>query len=171
MECGGAILPPTIRPTSSLLIRAVDLPQMQVPLKNFTVDNLRFARKSSEILTLADCLTVLQTYRQAFSFPQLTCIYGIFLSQVEYGIFHSQVVKLSSWERKFPHSNQLTLKVFDFAGVWTQVRLEKNTSSCLYQLSYWNRQEMRHFFKSLSMKEREREREGGEEGAQTGQYK
>ncbi len=54
----------------------------------FTVDNLRFARKSFDILTLADCLTVLQTYRQAFSFPQLslnsqlTCIYGIFLSQV-----------------------------------------------------------------------------------------
>ena len=68
----------------------------------FTVDNLRFARKSSEILTLANSLTVLQTYRQAFSFPQTSCIYGIFLSQVEYGnfcsqleygIFRSQVVK------------------------------------------------------------------------------
>ena len=71
-------------------------------------------------------------------------------------------IPYSSWERKFPHSNQLTLKVFDFAGVWTQVCLEKNTSSCLYQLSYWNRQEMRHFFISLSVRERERERERGE---------
>ena len=47
-----------------------------VHLNQFTVDNLRFARKSYEILTLTNSLTVLQTYRQAFLIPQLTLIFA-----------------------------------------------------------------------------------------------
>ena len=40
----------------------------------FTVDNLRYTLDSLQFLTLANTLTVLQTYRQAFSFPQLTLL-------------------------------------------------------------------------------------------------
>jgi hypothetical protein len=35
-------------------------------------------------------------------------------------------------------------------GIRTQDHLEKNTSSCLNQLSYWIRQEMRQFLRALS---------------------
>ena len=41
-------------------------------------------------------------------------------------------------------------KIFDLVGIRTQDHLEKNTSSCLNQLSYWIRQEMRQFLRALS---------------------
>ena len=130
-------------------------------LRFFTVDNLRFARKSSEILTLANCLTVLQTYRQAFLIPQLTCITGIFALNLNTGIFALKLwscelesdksrIQVVNLRAKIPVSNQLTLKVIGLGWVRTQDCWKKNTSSCLNQLSYWNRQETRQFFRALS---------------------
>ena len=71
----------------------------------FYVRQSVFPMQIFEILTLPNSLTVLQTYKQAFSIPQMNCIcmiflsqvvYRILLSQLEYGIFCSQVDKSCS---------------------------------------------------------------------------
>ena len=68
-----------------------------------------FCSKTFAILPPANSLTVLQTYRQAFLIPQLTCIYGNFLSQVVKSWTWEWKIPYSSWEQKIPLSNQLTL--------------------------------------------------------------
>ena len=92
-----------------------------------------------EVFTHANSHTVLQTYRQAFSIPQMNCIYWIFLS---------------SWLHDFALStlNFKTLKVIWLGWGLNSRLFEKNTYSCLSQLSYWNRQEKRQFFRALSLR-------------------
>jgi hypothetical protein len=55
-------------------------------------------------------------------------------------------------------------------GFELKTLVTKTPLMCLNQLSYWNRQEMRQFFRALSIRERDREKEKEREGAQAGQY-
>ena len=124
----------------------------------------------SEILTLANSLTVLQTYRPTLSIPQTNCTYRIFLCQVEYGIYCSQleygifpcqvVNPVFKLRAKIP-----VFKSINFISSLTWPGFELKT--------VWNRQEIVHFFKALCVREREKrkkEKERWEEGAQVGQY-
>ena len=109
----------------------------------------------SAFLILANSLTVLQIYRQAFSIPQLThlnhfyliLIPETFLSSPKHlylilipGTLLSSPKHLSYSDISlcYPHSKK------GFSKIWTHNLLFSNT--CLNQLSYWNRQEKYTFF-------------------------
>ena len=145
----------------------------------------------SAFLILANSLTVLQIYRQAFSIPQLTHLNHFYLILIPETFLsspkHLYLILIPehfslSWNSslhrntliilslRYPHSKK------GFSKIWTNNLQLRNT--CLNQLSYWNRQENYTFLNYMSKKERKREKEREREWkkekrlecAQTGQH-
>ncbi len=100
----------------------------------FTVDNLRFAPKSYDILTLADCLTVLQTYWQAFSFPQLSLNWlvftGFFSLKLNTGFFTLKLSRVHNLRAKNPvfklRAKIPAFKSINYKSFWHRRGLNSN---------------------------------------------